>query len=204
MTVQRKLGAHGVNGDPTPSTDYRPTIVIDHANLDLAFGRLALVLRGSLEHLLGPEHAAIPPIFMQAATPVIVRRCDRGLETVPVAPQFFAAVIVPRVVKIDRLDRGSRKPSALRTVEAQMFFASRYPYLLAPIKVWRGTLIALASPPPPTSSVAWAAGGGHPALAGTFFAKLPILLTRVNRKRSRLQLLRGKRGDGNAFQHRFH
>ncbi len=124
---------------PVASRDLRPTIVIDPANLDPAFGRLALVLRGTLEHLLGPEHPAVPGFFLKRryledkSTPVIVRRCGNGLETVPVTPQYFAACIVPRVAKIEQLDRRVRKADMLSVAEARMFLASRHAQLLPTI-----------------------------------------------------------------------
>ena len=133
--------------------DFRPTIVIDPANLDPAFGRLALVLCGTLEHLLGPEHVAVPQLFLKRgcnkSTPVIVRRCADGLEIVPVTSQFFALCIVPRVAKIERLDRGVRKADVLSVAEATMFFASRHAQLLQVITEWGGTLHSLSAPRPP-------------------------------------------------------
>ena len=75
---------------------------------------------------LGPDHAAIPPVFMamplfrdapRRSDPVYVRRhANRsGLEIVPVTPELFASVIVPRVVHIERLVRGRRVAGGLRT-----------------------------------------------------------------------------------------
>ena len=125
--------------------DDRPVVVIDPSDLDPAFGRLALLLRSPLEQLLGPDHAAIPPLFLllekdfesPRRIPVIVRHHPFGLEAVPVSPKYIATCVVPRAARIERIIKGVRALGVLRASEAKMFLESRHAQWLPPLAKWR-------------------------------------------------------------------
>lgn len=127
----------------TAPRDDRPVVIVDPSNLDPAFGRLALLLRSPMEQLLGPDHAAIPSLFLLGnglgrprRIPVIVRCNPDGLEAVTVSTKFIAACVVPRVARIERIAQGVRVLGALHFSEAKMFLESRHAQWLPQLTTW--------------------------------------------------------------------